>query len=167
MTAPAMETTSVGGEDLVAALHLEARLLTELRKSLAQQRAGVADSDADLLDASTRAVSRTVLTLEEARRRRARLSQLIAAGEADADEAPHDPIDPPGFATARVELRQIAADTIRELSLNQLILKRAIRAGDACLQEMFGAGEPSAGYAANSRQTVSAVAGGVVVNRRA
>jgi hypothetical protein len=159
--------THVGGADLVDALHLEARLLTELRKSLAQQRAGVAECDADLLDASTRAVSRTVLTLEEARRRRARLSQLIAAGEADADEAPREPLDPPGFAKARVDLRQIAADTIRELSLNQVILKRAIRAGDACLQEMFGSGQPSAGYAADSRPMDRHVAGGVVVNRRA
>lgn len=167
MTAPTIEYARVGGEDLVAALDLEVRLLTDLRRSLAQQRAGVAECDADLLDASSRSVSRTLLTLEEARRRRARLSQLIAAGGADADEAPREPIDPPGFATARVALRQVAAETIRELSLNQVILKRAIRAGDACLQEMFGSGQPSAGYAADSRPAERANPGGVVVNRRA
>ena len=167
MTAAMIEPAHVNGHDLVAALHLETRLLSDLRKSLAQQRLGVAESDVDILDASTRAVSRTLLTLEEARRRRARLSQLIAAGEADADEAPRELADPPGFATARVDLRQAAAETIRELTLNQVILKRAIRAGDDCLQAMFGSGQPAASYGADSRPVERAAAGGVVVNRRA
>ena len=56
--------------DLAQALLYEANVIDELRQALLRQRAGVAADDAEQVEASIHAMGRTLLTLEEARRRR-------------------------------------------------------------------------------------------------
>lgn len=67
--------------DLADALLYEANVIEELRQALLRQRAGVAADDTELVESSVHAMGRTLLTLDEARRRRAALTALIAGGD--------------------------------------------------------------------------------------
>src|SRR5690349_19926737 len=72
-------------DDLAEALGHEASIIEELRQALLRQRAGVATDDSDAVETSIHAVGRTLLTLDEARRRRASLTALVSGENTSID----------------------------------------------------------------------------------
>jgi hypothetical protein len=157
--------------DLADALRHEARIIDELRQALLRQRAGVAEDDAETVEASIQATGRTLLTLDEAKRRRAALTSLIAGGE----PTPLDRLEtmlggtlPSDVEQARSEVKRAALLTAQEIAINQHILKRALEAGDVFLQKLFSMGaEPSPGYARGERSLEPAPQSGLILNRTA
>ncbi len=116
----------------------ELQLLSGLRRALAQQRSGVATGDPATLEAASQAVSRALLTLDEARRRREQMVQLASNGRPVRLEHLESVAGPvPGLADARQALRAEAEAAVRELGETQELLQAAIRAGDAYLQSLF------------------------------
>ncbi|HEX3929020.1 MAG TPA: hypothetical protein VHW65_13565 [Gemmatimonadales bacterium] len=166
--APQLEQIMIP-EELVAALKAEERLLRELGTALGRQRAGVAADDPTAIEMATHTISRIVLTLEEARRRRERLMQLGNGGmpasleQLDATAGAAD-----GLAAARLALRDAAVATVRDLTINQKILRGALRAGDAYLQALFSSvSEALPAYSPAAILPERTTARGVVVNRNA
>ena len=154
-------------KDLAAAIAQEARLLGSLRESLLEQRAGVAHNQRDTIEKSVEAISRGLLTLEEARRRRAALLALVSEGEASTMgelERRLGPAFPPALTEVRGALRDAAQGLAREVAINQHILRKALQAGDAFLQRLFSsATAPSPVYGASER--AAGPAGGLLLNR--
>jgi hypothetical protein len=127
-------------DDLTCALGHELRLIDDLRQVLLRQRAAVAADDPEASESSVHAIGRTLLTLEEARRRRGALIALVTGNSAIvlSDLEAHLGFSPPdAFVAAREALRRAAEATSRELAINQTVLRRALEAGDAFLQELF------------------------------
>ncbi|MEP6571517.1 MAG: hypothetical protein ABJD11_02445 [Gemmatimonadota bacterium] len=155
--------------ELAAALTYEARVIDELRQALLRQRAGVAADDAQAIESSVHAMGRTLLTLDEARRRRAALTSLITGGDA----APLDSLEvclgiplPASLIAARADLRHSAVLAGQDVAINQHVLRRALDAGDAFLQQLFSAAsDPSPGYHASERP--DAAPSGLLLNRMA
>jgi flagellar FlgN protein len=158
----------VDGETVVAALRAEEQLLVELCNALTAQRDGIARDDSAAIETATHGVSRAVMTLDEARRRREQLIQLLTEGERTPLEQLESMIGPvPGLSAARAAVRNAAKTAVRDLSLNQSILRGALRAGDAYLQALFASvGDQPSVYTAAPRPHDTAPSG-VVVNRRA
>jgi hypothetical protein len=123
---------------IIAAIQAEERLLVELCEALDRQRSGIAADDTAAIDAATHAVSRAVLTLDEARRRREQLVQVLTNGESGGLESLERHLgDVPGLRDARRKVRTAAEGAVRALALNQSILRQAMRTGDAYLQALF------------------------------
>ncbi len=127
-------------DDLTSALSHELRLIDDLRQALMRQRMAVATDDPGAIESSVQAIGRTLLTLEEARRRRSALIALIVGNAtialADLESQLGFPA-PDDFVAAREAVRRAAEATSRGLAINQSILRRAAEAGDAFLQELF------------------------------
>jgi len=159
----------IEGHAVVVALRAEEALLKELSSALTAQRDGIARDDTASVETATHGVSRAVLTLDEARRRREQLTSVLTNGDATPLENLEMITGPiAGLAAARAAVRNAATAAVRDLALNQSILKGALRAGDAYLQTLFASvGELSPGYtpAPSSRERVAQ--SGAVVNRRA
>jgi hypothetical protein len=157
--------------DLAEALLYEASIIEELRQALLRQRAGVAADDADAVESSIHAMGRTLLTLDEAKRRRAALTTLIAGGE----PAPLDRLEtllggtvPREIDEARTLVKRAALQTAQEIAINQHILKRALETGDLFLQKLFSmAGEPTPGYGRGENPVEYAPQSGLILNRTA
>jgi hypothetical protein len=132
--------TSAKLTDLVGALIQEQRLIEELRQALLRQRAGMAGGDPELIDESVYAIARTLLTLEEARRRRrASLSAAVMGrqGVALGDLESFIGVLPAALLAAREAVRHAAEATAHDLAINQRVVREALDAGDAFLQELF------------------------------
>jgi hypothetical protein len=157
--------------DLAEALLYEAQVIEELRQALLRQRAGVATDDPQLVEASIHAMGRTLLTLDEAKRRRTALTALIAGGEA----IPLDQLEsilggslPREVAEARSLLKRGALLTAQDVAINQHVLRRALEAGDTFLQKLFSmAGDPPPGYPRRDPAREPAAPSGVILNRMA
>jgi hypothetical protein len=85
--------------------------------------------------------------LEQARHRR---SALVAALSGDPalplerlETALRRPL-PEALERGRAELRRAASDVAREASVNRVVLRRAVEAGEAFLQDLFSVGPFSA-----------------------
>lgn len=144
---------------VVRAMELELRVLTDLSAALAAQRDGIAADDPEALEAATHAVSRTIFTLDEARRRREWLARLAGDGSGDMHALQSMVGEIPGLDETRIALRRAAQDVTRGLQLNQMILKRALRSGERYLQGLFSSlGAPADGPAGQV---------GVLMNRSA
>jgi hypothetical protein len=158
-------------EDLADALRYEARVIDELRQALVRQREGVKVHDVEAIEGSVHAMGRTLLTLEEARRRRATVTSLLTGG----DPAPLDSLEaslgrelPEAVIAARNDLRKAAAQSAHEVAINQQILRRAIDAGDAFLQQLFStAGDAAAVYQPGEHGGETPLPSGLLVNRMA
>jgi hypothetical protein len=127
-------------DDLTGALGHELRLIDDLRQALIRQRVAVAADDPEAIESSVHAIGRTLLTLEEARRGRGALIALVACNGAIAlsDLEAHVGFSlPDGFVAAREAVHQAAEATSRELAINQTVLRHALEAGDAYLQQLF------------------------------
>jgi hypothetical protein len=127
-------------DELTSALAHELRVIDDLRQALMRQRVAVASDDLDAIESSVHAIGRTPLTLEEAGRRRGSLVALIAGNSATVltDLEAHLGFSvPDDFVAMREEVRRAAEATSRELAMNQTILRRALEAGDAFLQQLF------------------------------
>jgi len=134
-------------ETLRELLVREAELATELRDELLRQRTAVAAADTAAVDRSSDAVSRVLLGLDESRRRR---GELLEALTGDAN-VPLDRLEsqlggalPASLESARRTLRRAATDAAREATINRGVLRRAVEAGEAFLQDLFSGGAPQA-----------------------
>jgi len=107
-----------------------------------------------VVDDSSDVTSRLLLALDEAKRRR---TDIVAALTGD----PGVPLGhletqlgeslPPAVESARLTLQRAAADVSREAAINRVVLRRAVEAGEAFLQDLFSGGEPQPpGYGAAS-----------------
>ena len=142
MEGPAGEgavATSARLADLVGALVLEQRLIEELRQALLRQRAGMATGDPDSIDGSDYAIARARLTLDEARRRRASLATALAGrpGVALSDLESFVGVLPAPLLAAREAVHRAAEVTAQDLAINQRMIRQALEAGDAFLQQLF------------------------------
>lgn len=155
--------------DLAQALVYEAGVIEELRQALLRQRAGVAADDADMVEASIHAMGRTLLTLDEAKRRRAALTALIAGGDTtplERLESMHGGFLPKEVDEARARVKRAALLTAQEVAINQHILRRALEAGDAFLQKLFSmAGDPAPAYVRGEGAIDQAPQSGLILNR--
>lgn len=157
--------------DLAEALLYEAGVIEELRQALLRQRSGVATDDPELIEASLHAMGRTLLTLEEARRRRGALTALIVGG----DEVPLERLKvllgtslSRDLEEASAMVKRAALRTAQDIAINQHVLRRAIEAGDLFLQKLFStAGDPAPGYLRGDQAREPAAPCGVILNRMA
>jgi hypothetical protein len=156
--------------ELTGALQQELRLIEDLRQALLRQRAGVAADDPESIDASVQAVARTLLTLDQARRHRAEVAATLLSAEdvALADLERHLGCElPPALAAAREGVRRAAEAAAREVAINQHVLRRALEAGDAFLQQLFAsAADPMPVYAPGPKPA-DARPSGFLLNRTA
>jgi hypothetical protein len=155
--------------DLVEALLEESRMIDELRHALLRQRAGVAADDVETVEASLHSIGRTLLTLEEARRRRGALTALITGGDPAPLESLEEAIGvlPANLAGARSAVKRAAMQAAQEIAINQHVLRRAIEAGEAFLQHLFSsAADPAPNYGSGDRSPDPA-ASGFLLNRTA
>ena len=121
----------------------ESELAMQLREELLRQRGAVADGDAAAVDRGSDATSRLLLMMEEARQRR---GDIVASLTGDAN-VPLDHLEthlgqplPAAVESARLTLRQAAMDVSQEAAINRVVLRRAVEAGEAFLQDLFSGG---------------------------
>lgn len=168
---PADPALSSRMADLVEGLRYEAQVIGELRQALLRQRAGVASDDADVVEDSVHAMGRTLLTLDEAKRRRAALTALIAGGE----PAPLDRLEsllggslPVELEEARTAVKRAALQAAQDVAINQHILKRALESADLFLQKLFSmASDPPPGYGCSDQPMDQGPPSGLILNRTA
>jgi hypothetical protein len=132
--------TSARLTDLAGALIQEQRLIEELRQALLRQRAGMASGDPVLIDESVYAIARSLLTLEEARRRRrASLTAAVMGrpGVALSDLESFVGVLPAPLLVAREAVRRAAEATAHDLAINQRVVCQALEADDAFIQQLF------------------------------
>ena len=131
--------TSARLTDLAGALVQEERLIEELRQALLRQRAGMATGDLESIDGSDYAIARTRLTLDEARRRRASLATAVVGrpGVALSDLESFVGVLPAPLHAAREAVHRAAEVTAQDLAINQRMIRQALEAGDAFLQQLF------------------------------
>jgi hypothetical protein len=125
--------------DLASALVQEQRLIEELRQALLRQRAGMAGGDSEAIDGSAYAIARTLLTLDEAGRRRASLTAAVMGrpGLPLSDLESFVGVLPVPLVEAREAIRRAAEATAHDLAINQRVLRRALDAGEAFRQQLF------------------------------
>ncbi|HEU4587345.1 MAG TPA: flagellar export chaperone FlgN [Gemmatimonadales bacterium] len=157
-------------DELRAALERELHLIEHLRQALLRQRAGVAADDAEAIDASVQAVGRTLLTLDEARRHRAAIVGSVLGSEdaslADLEQQVGGAL-PASLVAAREAVRRAADAAAREIAINQQVLRRALEAGDAFLQQLFAsAADPMPVYSPSAR-AAEPRSSGLLLNRTA
>ena len=157
-------------EELASHVQREIELLRTLQEALAAQRGAIAQGEAAAVNGNVEAVSRIVLSIEEAHERRGRcLAALPGAPENDLsrlEAALGDPI-PDRLELLRAELRRQAREVAREAQINQRVLARTMEAGEAYLMTLFSAvGEPDVSYGATSA-AAKPRSSGVLLNRTA
>ena len=149
-------------EELASALDREAEVVDALRQALVAQRDAVSRHDAGSVDQTSDAITRILLTLEEAK--------IYRTGIVDS----LDPLPGPDeglpaqqrLATARARLRDAAEAVARESRINREILRRAVETGEAFLQSIFSSvTPPSLVYGPSERKEENAGARSVIVNR--
>ncbi|KPJ96036.1 MAG: hypothetical protein AMS18_01765 [Gemmatimonas sp. SG8_17] len=154
---------------LSRALRDEARVLEQLCEAMVQQRARVAANDNDGLEASARAIGRTLFTLDAARKRRAAVMSYLTGQEELPLTLLEDYLGKPlplELETARGQLRLAAQAVTHEAAINRGVLQGARASADTFLQELFSAlTAPDAVYHAGERGEENSGAPGVIFNR--
>jgi hypothetical protein len=154
--------------ELGHALERETEIVDELRGVLIRQRQAVATTQADAVNVTVDAIGRILLTLEEARRRRATMTQSLtgdAATRLDRLEAALSMALPASVADSRRRLRESAASVAREVAINRDVLRRAVESGEAFLQALFSAtGLATPVYGTGEKDESPS---GMLLNRRA
>ena len=128
---------------LVDALRDEARLLDALATIMRAQRNAVGTDDIDAVDQSVFATHRVLVNLNEARRRRRQLNQLL--GESDdlsvpALEAFFGGEPPADVRAAADHLADAGRGLQREVEINRRVLRQAIERGDRHVRTLAGGG---------------------------
>ncbi len=161
----AFAATTSDGSSLADAFEAECRLLAELAVVLRRQREGVAADDVTTVDESVFAANRVMRTLEEARRRRRTLLDLIAG----APDAALDDLEltlgghmTPSLADVRDRLRKQALAVAREIEINRRVLRGAMEQGHRFMRALCGS-EASVSY--EPGETAGAL--GALLNRQA
>lgn len=169
---PGLNSTAIG--ELRAALLEEAKLVRELRDALTEQRNAVATGKPEEVNAGTDAISRILISLDDARNRRAR---LLASGTGQGP-LPLDQIErrlgtdlPEALASARDSLRRAVAEVAFEVDINRTVLRHAVKNGEAFLQALFAsASSPDPSYSSGSAkggpQAGGSSRGGVILDRK-
>ena len=156
---------------LACALDHEAIVVEELAGALRRQRGVVASGDARALDENVEAVGRLMRTLEEARHQRIEAMASLAGGEDPSLGALATALEirlPEALTRAGERLRQAAGQVVHEASLNRMLLKRAMDAGQEYLQTLFSAAAgPTPGYLPGERRDPGGGASGVLLDRSA
>lgn len=125
---------------LVQTLHTENNLVTGLRQALEDQRSGVAKDDTALVEEATLSIARTALALSEVRRQRFGLVDAVlgnSEGTLDAVIAALPPESRPVLREVQETLRRTSRAAAQDAAITQLVLRRALQAGDAMLQQLF------------------------------
>lgn len=147
-------------------LRVEMALLADLAQGLVHQREAIAADDTAALEQPGQQLSRTLLTLREARRQRGILVEMVA-GRADARLGDVVACLPPEAAPAMTalcrELKDRALAANRELTINQTVIRRAIESGERFLQHLLT--DPNLELYWNRNE--AEVAGGPLLNDRA
>jgi hypothetical protein len=155
--------------DLTGALDREAAAAEELVRALLTQRGAVAANRPEEVNATVDAIGRILLTLSEARERRAALTAEIAGDRLAPIDRLVETLGVPltnEFVEARVRLRRAAEDVSREATINRGVLQRTLHAGEAWLQALFSTAiEPTPGYRADEKP--EAKPPGVLLDRKA
>ena len=130
---------------LVDALRDEARMLDALAAIMRAQRDAVGTDDIDAVDQSVFATHRVLVNLNEARRRRRQLNNLL--GESDDLSVPALEEffggEPPADVRAAADhLADAGRGLQREVEINRRVLRQAIERGDRYVRTLAGAGNP-------------------------
>lgn len=134
-------------ESLERSLESEVTLLAELSAGLAAQRQAIAGDDTGTLEQLAQQLSRTLLTLREARRQRLVLLEMVA-GQPDVrlagllDGVPGPLAERIRGASGR--LHQAALAVHRDLQINQSVIRRSIESGERLLQHLLSSPTPEA-----------------------
>ena len=155
---------------LATALHEEAGLVERLHDILLEQRTAVAADDAAGVNAAVDDLGRLLLTLEQARRTRSQLVDAVAGrhGVSLDELEPLLPFAlPRPVVLAQAELRTAAERAAHAARINHRILRRAVEAGDAFLQELFGTAVPVPAYLPADRPATVPRGPSLLLNRTA
>lgn len=153
-------------EILRRGLEAEQALLNELARGLIDQRQAIAVDDTAALEQLVPQLSRTLLTLREARVQRGLLVEMVT-GRSDArladvfDSLPAE--NRAGVATLCRSLREQAVAASRELTINQTVIRRAIESGERFLQQLL----TTPNLALYRNQPEPEIPGGLLLNQRA
>jgi hypothetical protein len=151
---------------LERALRTEVALLEALARGLIDQRNAIAADDTAGLEQLVQQLSRTLLTLREARRQRRVLTEMVT-GDAEATlgalMSSLPPDASPLVGQLCRELRDRAHGANRELTINQTVIRRAIQSGERFLQQLLTAPNLE-GY---REQKSPDLPGGLLLNERA
>lgn len=158
-------------DDLARALRREGRYVGELKESLLRQRAAIAASDTEGVNACADEIGRILLALENARTHRDRLVGEMA-GMAP---PPLDRLEevlgialPAHVERERAALRHAARDVAREAAINRAVIGRVVASGEALLQAIFSSsGDPAPGYSPTAPGAAKVEGSGFFCNRRA
>lgn len=138
--------------DLQRAFELERALVADLRRALLAQRDAVATDDTAEVDASVAVIGRTLLVLDEARRRRTAILALATGHRVQTlAEFEREPGVPADLLASAGSLRSEAEAVMRDVRINQHILRGALDAADAFLQQLFAAIDPTPVYQGSGR----------------
>ena len=134
--------------ELGRVLTLEASAVRQLTKALLGQRAAMVGDDPDGMEICVQGIRSSLLTMEEARRARGRLLEVVA-GDPDLalgrlELMIRTPL-PTFLCEARAALWQAAEGAAREAAINCAVLRQAIAGGEASLQALLTAGDSSHG----------------------
>ena len=154
------------GPELAAALREEAALMQALIDLLERQRQGIAAGDSSLVEETVHGSQRILLTLVEARKRRARIVEILTDGT-EPDGGSESIVDDlgPAASAAWALLNDVAERLSTALEINQGVLKEAIRFGEEYVRTVF-VGQPPDGGSYTSEALPSApAAGGALINR--
>ncbi len=165
------DATSRLMDQLARALRRESGYVGELKGSLLRQRAAIASSDTEGVNASADEIGRILLVLEGARTHRDRLVGEMA-GMAP---PPLDRLEevlgtalPAHVERERVALRHAARDVAREAAINRAVIGRVVASGEALLQSIFSSGgDPAPGYTPGAPGVAKVEGSGYLCNRRA
>lgn len=135
-----LTTPGTPTQALVQALHAETNLVTVLRQALEDQRSGVAEDNPSQVEEATLSIARTVLALGEVRRQRFGLVDAVLGsteGTLEAVIASLPPESRPMLREVQETLRRTSRAAAQDAAITQLVLRRALQAGDAMLQQLF------------------------------
>jgi FlgN protein len=153
-------------EALRRGLRTELGLLEELSRGLVAQREAIAADDTAALGNLIQELSRTLLTLREARRQRKILVEIVT-GQPDTPLGELlrclPPESSPSVGNLCRELKDRAVAANRELTINQTVIRRAIQSGERFLHQLLTA--PNLDLYRNQSETD--VPGGMLLNQRA
>lgn len=137
--------------ELVDAFETEARQLDTLIVALRRQREGVAQDDVGSIQDSVYAIHRVLLTLEEARKRRRTLLEVVSgqgsSGSGRGESA--------RVKASKERLISIARGLETELTLSRRVLESALESTDAELQTLLSGLGDSATYASEAEPAMA------------
>jgi len=145
-------------------LKTELALLDDLARGLVDQRSAIAADDTAALEQLVQQLSRTLLTLREARRQRRILVEMVTGdAESRLGELVTCLPEAPQVAILCRELQDRAVAANRELAINQTVIRRAIQSGERFLQQLLTAPNLDS----YRQQSDPPVSGGLLLNQRA